>query len=91
MSWQPEGASGRIDVRVDVRVSGQAGDGSTLTVVIRFRATDEATHGRLLEAWPAVGPLAATLSERAARTIKHHAESDDYADGDTTTEVARAA
>ena len=91
MSWQPEGASGRIDVRVDVRVSGQAEDGSTLTVVIRFRATDEATHERLLEAWPVVGPLAATLSKRAARMVKHHAESDDYEDGETTAEVARAA
>jgi len=87
MSWQPEGAGGRIDVRVDVRVSGQAEDGSTLTVVIRFRATDE----RLLEAWPVVGPLAATLSKRAARTVKHHAENDDYEDGETTAEVARAA
>jgi hypothetical protein len=91
MSWQPEGAGGRIDVRVDVRVSGQAEDGSTLTVVIRFRATDEATHERLLEAWPVVGPLAATLSKRAARTVKHHAENDDYEDGETTAEVARAA
>ena len=91
MSWRPEGASGRIDVRVDVRVSGQAEDGSTLTVVIRFRATDEATHERLLEAWPVVGPLAATLSKRAARTVKHHAESDDYEDGETTEAVARAA
>jgi len=91
MSWQPEGASGRIDVRVDVRVSGQAEDGSTLTVVIRFRATDEATHERLLEAWPVVGPLAATLSKRAARTVKHHAESDEYADEQTSQEVRRAA
>ena len=91
MSWQPEGASGRIDVRVDVRVSGQAEDGSTLTVVIRFRATDEATHERLLEAWPVVGPLAATLSKRAARTVKHHAESDEYEDEETSQEVRRAA
>jgi hypothetical protein len=88
MSWRPEGASGRIDVRVDVRVSGQAEDGSTLTVVIRFRATDQATHERLLEAWPVVGPLAATLSKRAARTVKHHAES---ADDETSQEVRRAA
>ena len=91
MSWQPEGASGRVDVRVDVRVSGQAEDGSTLTVVIRFRATDQASHERLLEAWPVVGPLAANLSKRAARTVKHHAESDDYADEETTTEFRRAA
>ena len=91
MSWQPEGASGRIDVRVDVRVTGQAEDGSTLTVVIRFRATDDATHERLLEAWPVVGPLAATISKRAARTVKHHAESDEYADEQTSQEVRRAA
>jgi hypothetical protein len=91
MSWRPEGASGRIDVRVDVRVSGHAEDGSSLTVVLRFRATDERTHERLLESWPVVGPLAATLSKRAARTIKHHAESDEYEDGETTEEVARAA
>jgi hypothetical protein len=91
MSWRPEGASGRIDVRVDVRVSGQAEDGSTLTVVIRFRASDQATHERLLEAWPVVGPLAANLSKRAARTIKHHAESDEYADEEASQEVRRAA
>ncbi len=91
MSWRPEGGTGRIDVRVDVRVSGQAEDGSTLTVVIRFRATDEGTHERLLEAWPVVGPLASTLSKRAARTVKHHAESDEYEDGETTEAVARAA
>lgn len=91
MSWQPEGATGRIDVRVDVRVTGQAEDGSTLTVVIRFRATDDATHERLLEAWPVVGPLAGTISKRAARTVKHHAESDEYADEETSQEVRRAA
>jgi hypothetical protein len=90
MSWRPEGATGRIDVRVDVRVSGQAEDGSTLTVAIRFRATDEATHERLLEAWPVVNPLASSLAKRAARTVKHHAESDDYRD-EATEAVARAA
>jgi hypothetical protein len=90
MSWRPEGAGGRIDVRVEVRVNGHE-DGSTLTLAIRFRATDAATHERLLEAWPVVGPLAATLSKRAARTVKHHAESDDYPDAETTEAVARAA
>ena len=88
MSWRPEGASGRIDVRVDVRVGGDIEDGSSLTVVMRFRATDESTHERLLEAWPVVGPLAATLSKRAARAVKHHAESEEFEHAEA---VARAA
>jgi hypothetical protein len=91
MSWRPEGASGRIDVRVDVRVGDDVEDGSSLTVVMRFRASDDGTHERLLEAWPVVGPLAATLSKRAARTVKHHAESDEFEDAEPAAAVARAA
>jgi hypothetical protein len=91
MSWQPDGDGGRIDVRVDVRVGAGAEDGSSLTVVMRFSATDERTHERLLDAWPVVGSLAATLAKRAARTVKHHAESDEFEDAETTEAVAKAA
>jgi hypothetical protein len=91
MSWRPDGADGRIDVQLDVRVGAGAEDGSSLTVVMRFSATDERTHERLLEAWPVVGSLAATLAKRAARAVKHHAEADEFEDAQTTENLPKAA
>ncbi len=76
LSWRPDRHSGQIDAHVDVHVAHDCEDGSSLTIVTRFSATDERAHERLLDAWPVLGPLAATLVERAARTIKRHAEED---------------
>jgi hypothetical protein len=60
----------------------------TLTVIAPFSASDERAHQRLLEAWPVVGPLAASLINRASRAIKHRAEDDRF---EETIEQARAA
>jgi hypothetical protein len=71
--WRPDGSGGHIDVDADVRV-----DDECLTIVTRFSASDDATHERLLRAWPVVGPLAATLVKRAANAVKHRAEDDEW-------------
>ena len=76
LSWRPDRDGGQIDAHVEVHVAPDCEDGSSLTIVTRFSATDERTHERLLDAWPVVGPLAATLVERAARTVKRCAEED---------------
>ena len=35
---------------------------------------------RLLDAWALIGPLASSLADRAARTIKERAERDEFDD-----------
>jgi hypothetical protein len=76
LSWRPDGRSGHINVDVDVRVEPEHEDGSSLTIITRFSATDQPTHERLLDAWPLVNSLARELVERAARTVKEYAEED---------------
>ena len=91
MRWQPDGDSGHIDCHVEARVAGEPEHGSALTIVTRFSATDERTHERLLDAWPILGPLTATLAERAARAVKHRAEADRFEEVETIEERAMAA
>ena len=78
ISWRPDRRSGRIHLAVDVRVAPDHEGGSSLTIITRCSATDERTHERLLDAWPVLGPLAATLVKRAAHTVKHLAEQDQF-------------
>ena len=91
MRWQPDGDGGHIDCHVEARVAGEPEQGSSLTIVTRFSATDERTHERLLDAWPILGPLAATVAERAARAVKHQAEADRFEEIETSEERAMAA
>jgi hypothetical protein len=91
LSWRPEGWSGQIDVSVDVRVEPDREDGSSLTIITRFSATDERTQERLLDAWPLLGSLAAELVRRAARTLKQYAEDDRFEEPEPIDEHARAA
>jgi hypothetical protein len=86
MRWHFD--EGHIEIEAELRVGQDEEDGSTLTVIARFSASDERTHERLLEAWPVIGPLAASLVKRAARAIKHRAEDDRF---EETIEQARAA
>jgi len=91
LRWRPDGpAGGHIELRVDVDVEPEDEDGAWLTIVTRFNASDAPTHERLLDAWPVLGPLAAKLVERAARTVQHHAD-DDRFDEAGPIEHARAA
>lgn len=79
---------GHIDIEAELRVGRNEEDGSTLTVIARFSASDERAHERLLEAWPVIGPLSASLVKRAARAVKHRAEDDRF---EETIEQAKAA
>src|SRR3954447_2624434 len=89
--WRPDRDSGHIDVQVDMRIgSGGEGD-SSLTIITRFSATDERTHARLLDAWPVLGRLTATLVKRAADAVKHHAEEDRFEAPQMIDDEARAA
>jgi hypothetical protein len=80
-----------IDVDVDIRVTPNADDSSWLSIATRFSATDEQARIRLLDAWALVGPLASSLAERAARTVKAHAERDSFHDAVVVEIEARAA
>ena len=64
-----------VDVHIDATAGGE--DGSWLTIRTSFSATDEDARVRLLDAWALIGPLASSLADRAARTIKERAERDD--------------
>ena len=90
ISWRPDPRSGRIHVAFDVRVAPDDEDGTSLTLVSRCSASDQPTHERLLDAWPILGPLTATLVKRAARAAKHHAEQDRF-EASRIEEVAIAA
>ena len=46
---------------------------------------------RLLDAWGLIGPLASTLADGAARTVKRYAERDDAEDDALTAVDLRAA
>ena len=89
LSWRTD--DGNIDVAVDVRVAPEHEGRSSLTIVTRCTASDERTHQRLLDAWPVLGPLAATLVKRAARAVKDHAEHDRFDTAQTIEEDAIAA
>jgi hypothetical protein len=89
--WQTDGSAGRIDIQVGARIAPEAEDACSLTITTRFSATDEATHERLLDAWPVVGPLADTLVKRAARAVQSHAPVDRVDDDGAIEAYARAA
>jgi hypothetical protein len=61
---------GHVKVRWDADVHPSGIEGSLLTLVTRFTATDGAAHGRVLDAWSVLTPLADTLVRRAARVIE---------------------
>ena len=92
LSWQQDGTTGTIEVDVDLRVEpGAAEDGAWLSIKTSFSATEERARVRLLDAWGLVGPLASTLADGAARTVKRYAERDDLEDDAFTTAGLRAA
>ena len=70
------GSSGHVDVSVAVAIDAASKDSCVLTIVTVFRATDDRARARLLDAWPIIDPLARNLAQRAARTVKEYAESD---------------
>jgi len=88
---QPHGSTGQIDIQFDARIAPEAEDTCSLTITTRFSATDTATHERLLDAWPVVGPLAETLVKRAARAVQSHAPADRLDDDGAIEAYARAA
>ena len=90
LTWRPEGMSGHVDVDIDVRVE-PAEEGSHLSIITRFSATDAITYSRLLDAWPLVRPLADHLTRRAARSVRDHAEDDRFAEPEPTARRALAA
>jgi hypothetical protein len=65
-------------VDVEINVEAAADDGAWLTIATRFSASDEDARVRLLDAWALVGPIASSLAERAARSIKGVAELDEF-------------
>jgi hypothetical protein len=77
LSWRPHSGSGHIDVDVDAHVEPDVEDSSALTIITRFRASDDRTHERLLDAWPLVNSVARQLVQRGARTVKGYAEDRD--------------
>jgi hypothetical protein len=80
-----------IDVDVDIRVTPNSDDSSWLSIATRLRAGDERARAILLDAWALVGPLTSGLAERAARTVKAHAERDSFEDAVVVGIEARAA
>ncbi len=78
LSWRQGNWRGEIEVDVDIRVEPTSEDSSSLSITTRFSATDEDARVRLLDAWALVGPVASTLADRAARTVKEYAERDTF-------------
>jgi hypothetical protein len=67
-------APGHVKVRWEVEVTASGADGTLLSIVSRFTATDERSRGRLLDAWGVIGALSRVLVERAAHAVKSYAE-----------------
>ena len=89
--WRPGDAPGHVEARVAVRVEPGSEDGSLLSITTQFRATDETTRARMLDAWPLVGPLAHALALHVARRVKTYAEDDRFeADVDVRGEAQAA-
>jgi hypothetical protein len=80
LRWSHPGTTGVIEVDVHIDATAGGEDGSWLTIRTSFSATDEDARVRLLDAWALIGPLASSLAERAARTIKERAERDEFDD-----------
>lgn len=80
ITWRHGDAVGAIVVEVDIRVEPNGEDRTWLSINTRFSATDEPARIRLLDAWALVGPLASTMAQRAARTVKALAERDTFDD-----------
>ena len=80
LRWSHPGTSGVVDVDVHIDAAANAEDGTWLTITTSFSASDEDARVRLLDAWALIGPLASSLAERAARTIRERAERDDLDD-----------
>ena len=87
LRWSHPGTNGAVEVDVDIDATADGEGGSWLTIKTRFSATDEDARVRLLDAWALVGPLASSLADRAARTIRERAERYD----DDTARAALAA
>jgi hypothetical protein len=80
LRWSHPGTSGAIEVDVHIDATAGGERGTWLTIKTSFSATDEDARVRLLDAWALVGPLASSLADRAARTIKERAEADEFED-----------
>jgi len=80
LRWSHPGTTGVIEVDVHIDATAGGEDGSWLTIRTSFSASDEDARVRLLDAWALVGPLASSLADRAARTIKERAERDEFDD-----------
>jgi hypothetical protein len=78
LRWRQPGTNGAIEVEVQIDVGPGSERGSWLTIRTSFGATDESARVRLLDAWALIGPLASSLADRAARTIKERAEADEF-------------
>jgi hypothetical protein len=91
LRWRRAEVAGAIEVDVDIRVTPNADDSAWLSITTRFSATDERARIRLLDAWALVGPLASSMAERAARTVKALAERESFQDAVVVEIEARAA
>jgi hypothetical protein len=80
LTWHQRNGHAPIDIDVDIRVEPHGDDGSSLSIATRFSAADESARLSVLDAWALVGPVSATLAERAARSVKAYAERDTYDD-----------
>jgi hypothetical protein len=78
LSWRQPGGSGTIEADVEILVKPASEDSSWLSINTRFSATEEDARVRLLDAWALIGPLASSLADRAARSVKEYAERDEF-------------
>ena len=68
---------GHVKVRWEIAVSPAGGEGAYVSIRTGLLGTDRDAHARLLAAWGAVGPLSRGFVQRAARSIRSHAEDDE--------------
>jgi hypothetical protein len=73
------GSRGCVDLAWCVSIEADGDDGSLVSISLHGVARDTSSSGRLLEAWPLLGPLLEQQSRRLLAAIRELAEEDAFA------------